>query len=318
MNSLRRRKIQLATAASSCIKFVPRFSVDRALVEYRILMHAHLGAQMKVLSLVCIAAGMLGSMIVPSQASPVITTPSPVNFYSSSISLVLGLTTNRYPISAPGTLSESNGAAQVGSTISLYPSPYMSISGSASSSSLLTEARAVGSVQLSYQFEFVGPTTHATIPVFVSGTGSTGGSATGQASFSSLQSSILITGPNLSAIFQEVSGTGAPGSFILDQLAGLTPNSIYTVTLNVMGSADAAIGTASFFATVDPIFTIDPTFADADQYSIFLSPNVGNVVTSVPEPPTWAMMIVGLLGIGLFARRRQPPVLTIGHNRLVT
>jgi PEP-CTERM motif len=69
-------------------------------------------------------------------------------------------------------------------------------------------------------------------------------------------------------------------------------------------------GTASFFAQVDPIFTIDPSVANADQYHFVFSEGIGNTISAVPEPSTWAMMILGFTGIGFMAyRRRSRPAL---------
>jgi hypothetical protein len=62
-------------------------------------------------------------------------------------------------------------------------------------------------------------------------------------------------------------------------------------------------------AFLDPIFFIDPTFAGADQYSIETSFGIGNV-SAVPEPSTWAMMILGFAGVGFMAcRRKSKPAL---------
>jgi hypothetical protein len=68
-------------------------------------------------------------------------------------------------------------------------------------------------------------------------------------------------------------------------------------------------------------FSYNPT--DADQTSIYLSDDVGDIIESdisnvsitvaappppppvaTPEPSTWAMMLIGFLGIGVFAYRR--------------
>jgi hypothetical protein len=54
-------------------------------------------------------------------------------------------------------------------------------------------------------------------------------------------------------------------------------------------------------ASVDPMFTIDPTLG----YSVLLSDGVANAVGAVPEPSTWAMMILGFAGVGFMAYRRK-------------
>jgi hypothetical protein len=55
---------------------------------------------------------------------------------------------------------------------------------------------------------------------------------------------------------------------------------------------------------IDPVLTIDS--ANADQYSLALSPGVvqSPVLGGVPEPSTWAMMLVGFAGLGYAGYRR--------------
>jgi hypothetical protein len=59
---------------------------------------------------------------------------------------------------------------------------------------------------------------------------------------------------------------------------------------------------------VDPYFSIDPSFADADLYQIGLSPGVGNepfsgLPVAVPEPSTWAMLLLAFAGLGFAGYR---------------
>ena len=70
-------------------------------------------------------------------------------------------------------------------------------------------------------------------------------------------------------------------------------------------------GDTSYIA-LDPALSIDPYFAAIDpnyltDYAIQLSPGIGNLPDAVPEPTTWAMMIVGLGGVGAALRRRCAP-----------
>ena len=58
-------------------------------------------------------------------------------------------------------------------------------------------------------------------------------------------------------------------------------------------------------ASIDPTIAIDPTFlANNPEAELVFSPNVGNV-SAVPEPSTWAMMILGFAGIGFMASGRS-------------
>jgi hypothetical protein len=51
---------------------------------------------------------------------------------------------------------------------------------------------------------------------------------------------------------------------------------------------------------------IDPTFTTSASGGQFVfSPGVFDVTTAVPEPSTWAMMILGFAGVGFMAYRRK-------------
>jgi hypothetical protein len=57
---------------------------------------------------------------------------------------------------------------------------------------------------------------------------------------------------------------------------------------------------------LDPIFSIDPNFLGANDYTIETSSGIGNSnISAVPEPSTWTMMILGFAGIGFSAYRRK-------------
>jgi hypothetical protein len=71
------------------------------------------------------------------------------------------------------------------------------------------------------------------------------------------------------------------------------------VSSTIAGNSVESIG-----AFLDPIFSIDPSFLGASNYSIETSAGIGNV-SAVPEPSTWAMMILGFGGVGFMAYRRK-------------
>jgi hypothetical protein len=95
---------------------------------------------------------------------------------------------------------------------------------------------------------------------------------------------------------------------VTDELFTVSTNQIYTVTLYTYVSANVYFGhNASISSFVDPTFTIDPRTFDIGELDLIFSSNIG----AVPEPSTWAMMILGFAGVGLTAyRRRKSAMLT--------
>ncbi len=71
-----------------------------------------------------------------------------------------------------------------------------------------------------------------------------------------------------------------------------------SVTLYVMAQAPATrISNESARAFADPYIFVDPTFPNADQYSILVSPGVGNT-PHVPEPGTLGLLLIPVIVLG--------------------
>jgi hypothetical protein len=225
--------------------------------------------------------------------------PGPLSLNNSYIALPNF--SSSYPdvaISSAGTQNLTSATSQIQSTVLGLPFPSLQVSGST------TGGEAVSILNLSYQFAIFGPT--ANVGVFVGASGSFGGSSTGPGGFlDGPQATMDLGGPGIS-ISESVPGGTTPGSFTLNQKFTFQTNTLYDVHMIAEGGATVNFlgGTASFFAQVDPIFTIDPTVANADQYSFVFSDGIGNT-PAVPEPSTWAMMLVGFAGLGFTAYRRK-------------
>lgn len=58
------------------------------------------------------------------------------------------------------------------------------------------------------------------------------------------------------------------------------------------GSGDGG----SYSVGIDPTIRIDPTFPEANEFSIIFSPNVAG--SAIPEPAAWTMMLLGFAGLG--------------------
>jgi len=98
--------------------------------------------------------------------------------------------------------------------------------------------------------------------------------------------------------FSRVLDVSSGGNVILTMLATTQVNLSGQCSRNIMGICDVS----SADAFLDPMFTIDPMFA-ADYHLV--GGLFDAVAPAVPEPPEWALMIVGVAVAGTAARRRR-------------
>ena len=93
--------------------------------------------------------------------------------------------------------------------------------------------------------------------------------------------------------------------YTLDNTFNVNANTIYEITMYLNIDLDLSAETPStidkgyFFGAsgaVDPLITLSGP--DASSYTLLLSPGIGDSPTSVPEPSTWDMMLLGFAGLG--------------------
>ena len=170
---------------------------------------------------------------------------------------------------------------------------------------------AASEASVAYYFSVVGPSGNS-VPLKFSGSGS-----------------VTDSGSAASAAFMDIYVNDVPYYFYDPACAGGTcPGSFnYATTISVtsgngLGSGVGATGRivlkASTIASdngaasawIDPFVTVDPTFGDANLYSVQFSPGVTQGGAAVPEPDTWSLMMLGVGGVGA--------VLRTGRRRLKT
>jgi PEP-CTERM motif len=72
---------------------------------------------------------------------------------------------------------------------------------------------------------------------------------------------------------------------------------------SVFGAVPGQLG--EFNGMIDPIISIDPTFARASEFTLFFSPDAYGNVAAVPEPESYALLLAGLAVVGALTRRRR-------------
>jgi len=201
-------------------------------------------------------------------------------------------------------------AAVGGSGINAFGDPY------ADSASSLLEAgnptvRTAGNAgswaqaALVFYYEVVGPAA-ASVPVILTGTVSASADAVAGAHASAQinpGTGFSNSGPRLAVCAATTPGCGSGTQQLTGSLSfSVAANSVQGVYL--LSEINAlAVASGSYSAFADPDLRIDPSFANAGQYSIVFS--AGVVPSVVPEPATVALLLPGLIGLALRVRRAR-------------
>ena len=98
---------------------------------------------------------------------------------------------------------------------------------------------------------------------------------------------------------------GQAASFSIDAQRSLRSNDIYNLQLTLSLIAQTSSGTTSSAGFIDPIITIDPSFARANEFELVFSAGVGNSSIETPLPAALPLFATVLAGGGLIAWRRK-------------
>jgi PEP-CTERM motif len=201
------------------------------------------------------------------------------------------------------TYSQTSGAGATASgSASIIPSPAISVSASIQNGG----NQAIAYQSFSYYFA-VSSSVDTTVPVIFTATGMVSPSST-TANVADLEVNSV---PGGSLLFLTSACQSAPGgcasrinqpSFAIAQQIMVSTNVAYEVQEDVYALAQSSYQTSST-STIDPVISFAPG-VDTTGLTFEFSENVGNVA-AVPEPSTWAMMLLGFAGIGFMAYRRK-------------
>ena len=200
-----------------------------------------------------------------------------------------------YDLGITNTPGSYSGVSQSGgfesASLTGFPQPALTASGSGDVEGMVSG----GGGQIYYYFEVVGP--ESDTPVNLQITGSlvvrnltANGGARAYLSAGGLNKSLEIYSPG------EMQWSSS-------WLTSVSPGSLNLVEMGVTAGGADYDGAYNSYAFADPIISF---VGPHDGYSLVFSPGIGNGAgPGVPEPATWAMMVVGFGALGAVLRRRS-------------
>ena len=193
-------------------------------------------------------------------------------------------------------------------TVQAATSPSITATASANDASQAAVATTIG--QLIYYIDVSGPT--GSVLLDFTGLGSVASTIAPPGDFSSdIQLSV---GGNLIAYVGSTDGVASLLGTSPGVAAGWNPNG-FTISDSMSVSANTAIevilfaeataeGAGSASASLDPYFFVDPSTANANEYSV-ITDGIGNSPATTPIPAALPLFATGLGALGLLGRRRK-------------
>lgn len=111
----------------------------------------------------------------------------------------------------------------------------------------------------------------------------------------------LLNGSTSATTTTSISSLGQISAAPTTQNAVLLTDTVYQITIEAYVNAFST-GAGELDAYLDPTFVIASDVSDPQDYSFAFSQGIAN---GVPEPASWAMMIVGFCGLGVMSYRRK-------------
>lgn len=159
------------------------------------------------------------------------------------------------------------------------------------------------SAAIKYFFEVIGGTSGTIVPILISGAWDAVVFGTAVAAGQVTTGLDLIRNFTRDLVFtchEADACTG--GTFLIHEQ--VLADFEWTILISAAGAAGTS---GSYFTFIDPVITIDPSFAQASDFSLIVSSDVsqgvGGDTTTVPEPSTLALLGGGFTA--LIARRRR-------------
>lgn len=138
----------------------------------------------------------------------------------------------------------------------------------------------------------------AWVPVLFTASGTT--SVSGIAATSTASLTVPYVNSPIRACSTTTGSCGAPPTFSVAMDVNIPSNYVLSFSIGAGGLATADfLNGSSYSASVDPMVEIDPNFAQANQFSLVVSPS------PTPEPGSLVMFGSGVLGLAAMVRRRR-------------